>query len=104
MTATSHHYPAAPGSTRSIIAPHMFVIGDERDMLGEDVALAETLMRAAEATADDAIATWLRCRTEARAGHRRVARLAVVRLRMRRGGYCAAFRRLCGWREGRVAA
>lgn len=100
----THHYPAAPGSTRSIVAPHMFVPGGERGMLSADVRLAQVLLRAAEETAADAIATWLGCRTEARAGHRRVARLAVVRLRMRRGGYCAAFRRLCHWREGRVAA
>ena len=101
---TSHHYPAAPGSTRSIVAPHMHVLGNERDMLGEDVALAETLMRAAEATADEAITTWLRCRTEARAGHRRIARLAVVRLRMRRGACVEALRRLGAARVGRVAA
>lgn len=99
-----HHYPAIPGAIRSIVAPHMFVLGTERDMLSADVRLAQVLMRGAEETAADAIATWLRCRTEARAGHRRVARLAVVRLRLARGGYTAAFRRLCGWREGRVAA
>lgn len=100
----THHYPAAPGSTRSIVAPHMFVLGNERDMLGQDVQLALVLMRAAEKTAADAIETWLRCRTEARAGHRRVARLAVERMKFARGGYCAALRRLAGWREGRMAA
>ena len=101
---TSHHYPATPGSARSIVAPHMFVLGNERDMLSADVKLAATLMHGAEVAALDAITAWLRCHTEARAGHRRVARLTVVRLRLRRGEYRAAFRRLCGWREGRVAA
>lgn len=54
--------------------------------------------RAAEILTADAISTWLRCRTEARAGHRRVALAMAVRLRLARGANRAALRRLAGWR------
>lgn len=44
----THHTPATPGSTRSIVAPHMFVTGGTREMLREDLHLARRLMVDAE--------------------------------------------------------
>lgn len=44
----THHTPATPGSTRSILAPHMFVVGGKREMLKADVHLAHRMVMDAE--------------------------------------------------------
>lgn len=73
-------------------------------MIAPDLAAAVRAVECQEGICADAITTWLRCHTEARAGHRRVARLAVVRVRMRRGACVEALRRLGAARVGRKAA
>jgi len=102
---TTHHTPPEPGAVRSIVAPHMGVLGSYRDMLSQDVALAASILRTHEADLEDALLTWRHCHGEGRATWRRVARLCVERVRLWRGRHGEAFTRLCGWRvTGREAA
>jgi hypothetical protein len=81
---TTHHCPPEPGAIRSIVAPHMGVLGTVRDMLSQDLQMATRLTLAAEGEAEDALADWQHSHGPARDNRRRVARLAVVRLRERR--------------------
>lgn len=103
MTPT-HHTPATPGAIRSIIAPHMFCLGIERDMLSQDLQLANRLRHEAEGEVEDCIEDWPHCHGEARHKRRGYLRAAILRLRMRRGQASAALRRLAEYRVGREAA
>lgn len=96
---TTHHYPANPGAVQSIVAPHMACIGARRDMLSQDVTLAGSLLRHAEATMADALMEWRYSHGPARDGNRGRARLAVERVKYWREVAAAALSRLAGWRE-----
>lgn len=95
---TTHHYPAEPGSTRSLVAPHMHVLGDERQMLSEDLQLTVRILGAHEADLDDALITWRHCHGAARSTHRAIARLCVERVRRWRRENRNALKRLALYR------
>ena len=95
---TTHHYPAASGSTPSIIAPHMHVLGGHRAMLSDDVRLAAILCRTHEDDLADALVTWQHSRGDTRAVWRHVVRLCVARFRRWRAAEGEAMRRLWAYR------
>ena len=80
----SHHTPAKPGSTRSVVAPHMFVLGDTRAMLSADLQLSRRLLNAAEAELIDAILTWLWSHGATRMTWRQVTRYCINKVRSAR--------------------
>ena len=96
---TTHHYPPAPGAVQSRVAPHMWVLGSYKDMLQQDVRLAESLLRRAWADADDAITEWRHTHGDARHANMLRARLAVERVKHRREVAAAALSRLAGYQE-----
>ena len=102
---TTHHTPPTPGAIRSIIAPHMGVHGNYRDMLSQDLQMATGILRQHEADLEDTLLAWQNSTGGARVVRRAEARLEIAYVERWRRFADAALLRLAAHGEGgRMAA